>query len=144
MTSVASGNEDDLLLAQFEDCSLPLESFHHRVHVQLVFLYLRKHSLLEVLAWFPAALRKYADAQGKSGLYHETITWAYVLLINERMRRADGKLSWNEFLARNPDLLTWKDSILKKYYRAETLSSEFAKSTFLFPDKISDSQIDSE
>lgn len=136
MTSVATDN-DDILLAQFEDCSLPLESFHHGMHVQLVFLYLRKHSVLEVLARFPASLARYADAHGKSGLYHETITWAYVLLINERMRRAERKLCWDEFRAQNPDLLTWKDSVLKKYYRAETLSSEFAKRTFLFPDKMS-------
>ncbi|MFZ0883114.1 MAG: hypothetical protein WAN14_06920 [Candidatus Acidiferrales bacterium] len=136
MTSVATDN-DDILLGQFEDCSLPLENFHHGMHVQLVFLYLRKHSVLEVLARFPAALTKYAEAHGKSGLYHETITWAYVLLINERMRRAERKLCWDEFRAQNPDLLTWKDSVLKKYYRAETLSSEFAKRTFLFPDKMS-------
>lgn len=125
---------DDVLLAQFEDCSLPLESFHHSVHVQIAFLYLRKFSLLEVLAKFPAALTKYADAHGKNGLYHQTITWAYLFLINERMRRANRSLSWDEFSSQNPDLLTWKDSVLKKYYRAETLASDFAKYTFLFPD----------
>ena len=35
----------------------------------------------------------------------------------------------------NPDLLQWKDSILKKYYREETLQSDLAKRIFLFPDK---------
>jgi hypothetical protein len=134
VTSVDTRDREEILLAQFEDCSLPLESFHHTVHVQIAFLYLRKFSVLEVLARFPAALTKYADANGKSGLYHETITWAYVLLINERMQRADQKLSWDEFRAQNPDLLTWKDSVLRQYYRAETLSSERAKRTFLFPD----------
>ncbi|MGA7851869.1 MAG: hypothetical protein WCA15_01005 [Candidatus Acidiferrales bacterium] len=134
MTSVDTRNSEEVLLAQFEDCSLPLECFHHSVHVQIAFLYLRKFSVLEVLTRFPAALTKYANAHGKNGLYHETITWAYVLLINERMRRADQKLSWDEFRAQNPDLLTWKHSVLKKYYRAETLSSELAKGTFLFPD----------
>ena len=69
MTSVGAGTEDDILLARFEDTSLPLESFHHCVHVQIVFLYLGKFSLLEVLAKFPPALTRYADAHGKSGLY---------------------------------------------------------------------------
>ncbi|MFZ0582743.1 MAG: hypothetical protein WAN72_22180 [Candidatus Acidiferrales bacterium] len=142
MTSVSTDN-DDILLAQFEDCSLPLERFHHGMHVRLVFLYLRKHSVLEVLARFPASLAKYADAHGRRGLYHETITWAYVLLTNERMRRAERKLCWDEFRAQNPDLLTWKDSVLKKYYRAETLASEFAKRTFLFPDKMSSDDVGS-
>ncbi|MGA7915776.1 MAG: hypothetical protein WCA00_11120 [Candidatus Acidiferrales bacterium] len=136
MTAVGAAAEEDILIARFEDASLPLESFRHSVHVQIVFLYLRKYSLLEVLAKFPAALTRYADAHGKSGLYHATITWAYILLIHERMRRANGTLRWADFRAQNPDLLTWKDSVLKKYYRAETLSSEFARATFVFPDAI--------
>lgn len=138
MIPLDTSRDDDFLLAQFEDCSLPLESFHHVVHVQIAFLYLRRFSLLEVLARFPAALAKYADAHGRSGLYHQTITWAYIFLINERMQRANHKLSWDEFRSQNPDLLTWKDGVLKKYYRAEALSSEFARCTFLFPDKISE------
>ncbi|MGC1254409.1 MAG: hypothetical protein WA867_02565 [Candidatus Acidiferrales bacterium] len=136
MASCDARNADDILIAQFEDASLPLENFHHCVHVQIVFLYLSKLSLLEVLARFPTALRRYAEAHGKHGLYNETISWAYILLINERVRRTNRKLSWDEFRSQNPDLLTWKDSVLQKYYRAETLSSELAKGTFLFPDKI--------
>lgn len=136
MNPVDTSHDDDILIAQFEDCSLPLERFHHSLHVQIAFLYLHKFSLLEVLARFPAALTKYADAHGKNGLYHQTITWAYIFLINERMRRANRELSWDEFRSQNPDLLTWKDSALKKYYRADTLSSDFGKRTFLFPDKM--------
>jgi hypothetical protein len=137
MSAADTSNADDALIAQFEDCSLPLESFHHCVHVQIVFLYLRKLSLLEVLARFPAALTKYAQAHGNSGLYHETITWAYVFLINERMRRASGKLRWEQFRSQNPDLLKWKGSVLKQYYCTDTLSSEFARTNFVFPDRIS-------
>jgi hypothetical protein len=136
MTGVRIGN-DEILIAQFEDCSLPLECFHHSVHVQIVFLYLCRFSLLEVLARFPAALRRYAEAHGKTGLYNETITWTYIFLIRERMVRANRALTWAEFQAENQDLLSWKSSILRKYYRAETLSSDLAKGTFLFPDKIS-------
>jgi hypothetical protein len=125
---------DDALLAQFEDCSLRLEDFRHPVHVRMVFLYLRKLPVLEVLARFPAALRRYAAAHGKTGLYNETITWAYIFLIQERIVRSNRALSWIEFQAENQDLMTWQDGILRKYYRAETLSSALAKRTFLFPD----------
>jgi hypothetical protein len=136
MTSCDARGADDILIAQFEDTSLPLESFHHCVHVRIVFLYLSKLPLLEVLARFPAQLRRYAEAHGKHGLYNETISWAYILLVNERVRRTNRKLSWDDFRSQNPDLLTWKDSVLQKYYRAETLSSDLAKATFLFPDKM--------
>jgi hypothetical protein len=137
MTDVSTGSDDEVLIAQFEDCSLPLECFHHSVHVQIVFLYLCRFPVLEVLARFPAALTRYAEAHGKSRLYNETITWAYIFLIRERMIRAKRPQTWAEFQAENQDLLSWKSSILKKYYRTETLSSDLAKGTFLFPDKIS-------
>jgi hypothetical protein len=132
----AGVDNGEALIARFEDCSLPLECFHHSVHVQIVFLYLCKFPVLEVLARFPVALTRYAEAHGKSGLYNETITWAYIFLIRERMVRANRAQTWAEFQAENQDLLSWQGNILKKYYRVETLSSALAKSTFLFPDKI--------
>jgi hypothetical protein len=135
MTGVSIGN-DEALITQFEDCSLPLDCFHHSVHVQIVFLYLCKFPILEVLARFPTALTRYAEAHGKSGLYNETITWAYIFLIRERMIRANRAQTWADFQAENQDLLSWKDNILKKYYRTETLSSQLAKDAFLFPDKV--------
>jgi hypothetical protein len=46
-----------------------------------------------------------------------------------------GCQSWAEFAAGNPDLLHHKDGILKKYYRDETLSSEVARGSFVFPDR---------
>jgi hypothetical protein len=44
--------------------------------------------------------------------------------------------AWDEFADRNPDLLTWKDGILGRYYRESTLQSEFARAVFVFPDKV--------
>lgn len=132
---MTNDNHDDELLRQFEDCSLPLDRFHHRVHIQIAFLYLCRYPVLDVLGRFPAALTRYAEAHGKAGLYHETITWAYILLIHERMKRADPAQTWEQFQAANPDLMTWTGSILKQYYRDETLSSDLARKTFLFPDK---------
>jgi hypothetical protein len=130
-----SDSQEAELLRQFEDCSLPLERFHHSVHVQIAFLYLRKYPPLEVLRRFPEALKRYAAAHGRTRLYHETITWAYILLIHERIQRTARQQAWEEFACTNPDLLTWTDSILKRYYRDETLSSDLARAVFLFPDK---------
>ncbi len=136
MTGASIGNDDEVLVAQFENCSLPLECFRHGVHVRIVFLYLCRFPVLEVLARFPAALTRYAEAHGKNGLYNETVTWAYIFLIRERMIRANRAQTWAEFQVENQDLLSWTDNILKKYYRAETLSSQLAKDAFLFPDKV--------
>jgi hypothetical protein len=126
---------DDEFIARFEDCSLPAESFHHSDHLRMSFLYLCRYPALEALERFSSSLARFAAANGKPGRYNETITWAFLLLIRERMARAGCPQTWTEFADKNADLLSWEDNVLKKYYRNETLSSDLAKSTFLFPDK---------
>ena len=56
-------------------------------------------------------------------------------LIHERMRRG-AEASWEEFAAANPDLLTWRPSILAAYYREETLRSDLARASFVLPDRL--------
>jgi hypothetical protein len=126
---------DDEFIANFENCSLSNESFHHSDHVRMAFLYLCRYPALEALRRFSTSLANFAAAHGKPHLYNETVTWAFLLLIRERMARAGCAQTWLEFAAQNPDLLQWKDNVLKKYYREETLKSDLAKSIFLFPDK---------
>jgi len=126
---------DDEFIRQSEACTLPAECFHHQDHVKLAWLYLQRHSLLETLQKFSEGIKRFAAAHGKTNLYHETITWAYVFLIHERMKRAGGEQSWEEFAAANPDLLNWQTSILKSLYREETLHSELARQIFVFPDQ---------
>jgi hypothetical protein len=53
-----------------------------------------------------------------------------------QVARMEGRQSWTEFVGSNGDLLDWRENVLRKYYREETISSELAKSTFLFPDKV--------
>ncbi|HWM94183.1 MAG TPA: hypothetical protein VN493_25725 [Thermoanaerobaculia bacterium] len=123
----------DDLIRRFEDGTLPPSEFHHRDHVRLAWLYLRQEPPLTALARFAEGLKRFAGRIGKPGLYHETITWAYLFLIHERMARADSGETWEEFEARNPELLTWKPSVLDGYYRAETLASDLAKRVFVMP-----------
>ena len=125
----------DDLIRRFEDGTLPPSEFHHRDHVRLAWLYLEGEPPLTALTRFTEGLKRFASRNGKADLYHETITWAYLLLIHERRARAGAGESWEEFEARNPDLLTWKPSVLSRYYREETLASELAKRVFVLPDR---------
>jgi hypothetical protein len=130
-----TGNE---LIDQFERGVTPENSFHHADHVRLAFEYLRRYPALEALAKFAAALQRFATAHGKPDLYHETITWAYLFLIRERMLRGTQPQTWEEFACANPDLLTWErgeGGILTRYYRQDTLASPAARAAFLLPDK---------
>jgi hypothetical protein len=128
---------DEELIERFENCTLSGESFHHRDHIKVVWLYLSCNSVLKTLSRFSKGLKRLAAANGKPNLYHETITWAYVFLINERMQRNRGEQSWAEFVNSNSDLFDWRDSILKSYYQDDTLRSEMARNVFVFPDKLS-------
>lgn len=130
---------DDEFIARFEDGSLPGESFHHRDHVRMAFLYLCRYPALEAIQRFSAALARFAAAKGKPGLYNETVTWAFLFLVRERMARSGYGQTWEEFAAQNEDLLTWKDNILHRYYHDSTLASDLAKRTFLFPDRLATS-----
>ena len=129
--------KDEEFIERFENCTLPADSFRHGDHVRVVWLYLRCCSVLETLARFSAGLKRFATANGKPNLYHETITWAYVLLINERIERGGREQSWAEFVDSNADLFDWKNSILKSYYQDDTLRSEMARKVFVFPDRAS-------
>jgi hypothetical protein len=102
----------------------------------MAFLYVQKFAPLEALARFSSDLTRFAMAHGKPNLYNETITWAFLLLVRERLARGKSCQTWTEFADSNADLLRWDENILKKYYRPETLTSELAKSVFLFPDKL--------
>ena len=122
------------LLEAFVDTTLPSDQFHHQQHVEVAWLFVRKYGMPAALSEFTAAIKRFADAKGASALYHETITWAFLLLIAERQAKC-GAASWEQFAAANPDLLVWKPSILERYYSSETLKSDLARQVFLFPDR---------
>jgi len=132
MNTLATRRANAELIEQFE--ATALESFHHADHVRLAFAYLCDYPVLEALGRFAAALKRYAAARGKSQLYHETITYAYFFLICERMARSAGA-EWDEFERHNADLFVWKDGVLSRYYREETLQSDLAREVFVLPDK---------
>jgi len=134
MTTANPAEAGHHLMERFIDTSFPANEFHHEQHVQVAWLFIRVHGMPAALGEFTAAIKRFADAKGATGLYHETITWAFLLMIAERQARADAQ-SWEEFAAANPDLLVWKPSILERYYSNELLKSGLARRVFLFPDR---------
>jgi hypothetical protein len=105
--------------------------------VRLAFAYLREYSPLDALQRFSTALKQFAASHGKTQLYNETITCAYIFLIAERIARSGSneELDWDHFAEQNPDLLVWRGGILTRYYEDATLKSYLARHTFIFPDK---------
>jgi hypothetical protein len=136
MTCTASCQtmSDDDFLRAFEACAIAASDFRHADHVRLGWIYLQRNTLVEAIERFTVSLKRFAAHHGVPGRYHETITWAYLLLIHERMQRGDAPSDWEGFRAANDDLLRWKPSILERYYTRETLASDVARRTFVLPD----------
>ena len=125
---------DDEFLAAFETADLPLAAFDHRAHVRAGYLYLRRHGFGAGLVRFSEALRGFAAAYGKAGLYHETITVAFLALINERVAAEEATGDWLSFAAANPALFT-KDC-LARFYSEDELAAPEARRVFLLPRRL--------
>lgn len=123
------------LCDRFLDTSLPADQFHHEQHVRVAWLFVCRHGMPAALGEFSEALKRFAAAKGAHGLYHETITWAFLLIIAERQAR-EPHATWTAFASANQDLLTWQPSILDRYYSKALLSSDLAKRTYLMPDLV--------
>jgi hypothetical protein len=121
-------------LERFENQTLSEAEFRHPDHVRLAWLYLRRLPLPEAISLFSSGLKKFATRFGKPDRYHETITLAYLLLINERIVRGPASNAWTDFAAHNADLFRWKGGVLDSYYRRENLTSDLARRVFIFPE----------
>jgi hypothetical protein len=129
-----ASSADRLILRDFRAGRRPREGFHHVHHVRLARLYLLQAPPDVAVPRYCRDLRRFATALGAPGQYHETISRAFLLLVAERIARCGPGRSFEEFAAQHPELLEWKPSILSRYYRPETLASDFARRSFVLPD----------
>src|SRR5204863_6541969 len=94
--------------------------FPHREHVRLGYEMLGRHPFGEAVTRFSRGLRLLAAKGGQPKRYHETITVAFLALINERRFKTKHK-NWPEFEATNRDLLGKR--CLERWYGTEQLNS---------------------
>lgn len=119
--------DDDALLAAFE--SHTLATFGHREHVRVGFALLVRERDLAAAA---LAMRNVLRAMG-GAKYHETITWAYLAIIAERMQQHAYGDSL-ELLAANPDLLDHRAGALARHYDVAALTADpLARAAFVLP-----------
>jgi hypothetical protein len=122
---------DDEFLRRLESCELSPSEFGHAGHVRAAYLYLRAGEFPAALARTRRAIRRYATHLGKPESYHETITVAYLALIQQHLcERGDGG-GWSAFERGNPELLD--PGLLFKYYPQAQLASELARKVFVLP-----------
>ncbi len=129
-----------LLVAQFENCTLPKEQWTHTAHFMVAIWYCTRYSLPDALQKIRTGIKQYNISMGgqntDSAGYHETITLSYTLIITHYLvtrnitALTDGEIS---IFLQQPFLQ--KDYLLQ-FYTRELLMSPAARRSWMPPDRL--------
>lgn len=124
---------DEKFLWALETCVLPESEFGHAAHVRAAYLYLGAADFASALPRLQRTIKAYATSLGRPARYHETMTVAYLALIQQHIaERGDGG-SWDAFQVQNPEL--FRPDLLLHFYSPSRLASGLARRLFLLPDR---------
>jgi hypothetical protein len=123
---------DDEFADAFETCQLPNALFHHRDHLRLAWIYLRRYGSAEAGAQIAKSIQRYAAHHGATQKYHETVTLAWLQLVDYAASRAPAGARLEDALASFPELLD--KNTLGQYYSRAALDSDTARVIFTQPD----------
>jgi len=122
---------DAEFIRALEDCTLAEEEFDHVGHVRAAYLYLQSGDFVASLERMRRAIRNYAGSLGKPDRYHETITVAYLALIQQVLYERGHGGSWAAFARGAPEL--FEPGLLLKFYSRARLESALARRIFVLP-----------
>ncbi|MCB9565285.1 MAG: hypothetical protein H6709_11825 [Kofleriaceae bacterium] len=118
----------------FEAGVVPAAGFHHRDHLHVAWCYLRAMPLEDALARYVRHLRALTVALGVPGKYHATITWAYVILLDDAMHDpALAGADLDAVLAARPALLARPPVAFAGRYAVDELDDPVARARFVLP-----------
>lgn len=130
-TPTESSLDDAEFLAALEAARLPPVLFDHRGHLRAAFLYLQREDFPGACVVMKRAIQGFAASLGKTGLYHETLTVAYLALVAERLADEPADIRFDAFLRLYPEL---EDrAYFERYYPRGTLDTPEARRTFVLP-----------
>jgi hypothetical protein len=122
---------DEEFLEAFESCTLPGRLFNHADHIRLARLYVLRLGD-DAGAAAAASIRRYADHQGASHKYHETITQAWMALVAAAISQDEPGDSFETFAGAHPGLFE-RDALYAHYSKA-LLASQEARAGWVPPD----------
>ena len=124
----------DPTMPAFENGSLDPARFNHRLHLSLAWSYLQRDGFPEGALHFRRHLQNYVAKVGAQSKYHETITWAYLVLLNEELcLRSPAGESFDAMIQRRPDLLDHRNGPIARCYSRAQLDSPEARRVFMLP-----------
>lgn len=128
--------DDETFLAQYEAGTWPEENWHHREHIRLAYLYLCRLPFPAALERIRRSLQAYnashAVPESLTRGYHETMTLAWLRLVDVALRLDGPAESADAFLEAHPHLLCKR--ALFFFYSRDLLIAAEAKAHFVEPD----------
>lgn len=128
--------DDETFLNQFESAAWPKAEWHHRQHLKVAYLYLRRHPLETATVKIRERIQAYNAAHNVpdtllSG-YHETMTQAWLRLVYFTLCEYGPAENADAFIEEHPQLSQKK--ALRFFYSKERFTSPEAKAAFVEPD----------
>ena len=122
---------DQQFLAAFEVGQIANQGFHHRDHLRLAWIQIRRLGLDRASDAVAGAIRQFAARHGHANRYHETMTRFWVRVVGMGITRHP-MLSFDDLVAAEPHLLD--KSLPFKHWSHAAMASDSAKRQWVEPD----------
>ncbi len=124
----------ELFVRAFEDCSLSRSEWTHSGHLVMALWYLRRYDREKAIALIRDGIRRYNERQRNLSGYHETITLAWVAVIERFLAVKDLDVPVSELAGELLGQCSDKDYLLR-FYSRERLFCDEARACWLPPDR---------
>jgi hypothetical protein len=118
------------LVDRLERCLLAKEEFHHRDHLAVATAYLYAADFETAMDRMRATLKRFAAHHGVNGLYHETLTRFWLVIVEQELDRG---VCLEQSVRKARERLGDKN-LAFEYYTRERIDSPEAREKWLPPD----------
>jgi hypothetical protein len=122
---------DAKFLAAFEAGRIANQDFHHRDHLRVAWIQVRRLGLEQASDAVAGAIRQFADHHGHADRYHETMTRFWVRVVGMGINRHP-TLGFDDLLAAEPHLLD--KNLPYRHWSRERMGSDDARRQWVEPD----------
>ncbi|TMD84691.1 MAG: hypothetical protein E6I74_02105 [Chloroflexi bacterium] len=122
---------DEAFVAAFHADQLSNQGFHHRDHLRLAWIQIRRLGLERASDDVTSGIRHFAAHHGSAERYNETMTRFWLRVVGIGIRRHP-ELTFNELLAAEPHLLD--KGLPLRHWSRERMNRDDAKQQWIEPD----------
>jgi len=122
---------DEAFVAAFHAHQLSNQGFHHRDHLRLAWVQIRRLGLDEASEVVTTGIRRFAAHHGGIERYNDTMTRFWLRLVNLGISRHP-ELTFDELLAAEPHLLD--KNLPFRHWSLERMNRDDAKQQWVEPD----------